>query len=392
MASGSATRVCELKVTLPVAFRARRVALGSTGASWRRPWWGAPPWAPGPGERHYGAHRVVLRRPPRRGAESSRAGSGGAGGEQAAPDVKFLCGDQVYLDVPTDYAETEHPREELEEVLGSTSRRGQTRAFFRCSASARRGSPPTTTVLEQVPAMRGVAGAPRRGSPSPRPLRSSSGAREPASLLAGAVSFLLARHPPRPGEAFEDFCPPTRLDAVQRAGSTGSRASACSSSARPSSARTPFRMSLSRKLGGFAHRPTIYGTLLQRYPAVPRARGDARAREDGGPPRGRRALGTHQRCKLPNGTRLVEVVSSPLTPPTGASRGRSALDAVPTPFQGLRGDVVTHRGPDGSRTSRATITSARWVLAGRRGRSDAGTATGGSTTRRPRVVVFEVVL
>ena len=109
-------------------------------------------------------------------------------------------------------------------------------------------------------------------------------------------------------------------------------------------------MSLSRKLAELVERPTIYGTLQEyrQYHAL--AAMLARSGKTVVLLAGDVHWGRISECKLPNGTRLVEVVSSPLTlSDWGFSKVGRPWTPSPTPFEaaGLRGDVVTHSGPDG---------------------------------------------
>ncbi|MFO0603072.1 MAG: hypothetical protein U0324_07855 [Polyangiales bacterium] len=347
-------RVYADEVTLPVAFGRGEVALELDGRVVATAVVGAPPRElPGPGERPYtvligscyGVHRDVGRRLAR-AAEALVAGG-------AAPDVKFLCGDQVYLDVPTDYAETEHPREELEEkflgkYLATWSDAGLL-PLLRLGATWLTSD--DHEFWNEYPAMRGVRGRTAAWESIARDLFTLFQRREePAPFSAGAVSFFSLDTRLDRAEAFEDFCPPTRLDAVQRWLDGLSGVGVLVLGETFFGEENTLRMSLSRKLGELAHRPTIYGTLQEyrQYHAL--AAMLARSGKTVVLLAGDVHWGRISECKLPNGTRLVEVVSSPLTlSDWGFSKAGRPWTPSPTPFEaaGLRGDVVTHRGPDG---------------------------------------------
>jgi len=350
------------EVTLPVAPGRVDVQLQLDGRVAATAVVGAPPRElPGPDERPYtvligscyGVHRDAERRLAR--AAQALEASG------AAPDVKFLCGDQVYLDVPTDYAEAVHPREELEEkflgkYLATWSDAGLL-PLLRLGATCFTSD--DHEFWNEYPAMRGVRGRTPAWESIARDLFALFQRRdEPAAFSAGAVSFFTldsrldraeATRLDRT-EAFENFCPPARLEALQRwlDGLTGVGVLVLGETFFGEE-RTA-QMAFSRALGDLVDRPTIHGTLQEYSQYHTLAAMLARSGKTLVLLAGDVHWGRISECCLPNGTRLLEVVSSPLTlSDWGFSRVGRPWTPSPSPFEaaGLSREVVTHCGPDG---------------------------------------------
>lgn len=265
----------------------------------------------------------------------------------ALPDVKFLCGDQVYLDTPPDYAWSERPRDELAEKFLGEYR--QTWSDGGLLALMREGATYFTAddheFWNEYPAMRGTDGRTAVWESLARDLFTLFQRRdEPESFAAGAVSFFALDTRLDRSDDLTHFAPPARFEALERwlgalrgpgvlvLGETffGERGSV--------------GMTLSKALGAVISQPTINGTLQEHAQYAELAALLARSGKTVVLLAGDVHWGRIAECSLPNGTRLVEVVSSPMTlSDSGASRLGRPWTEAPSPFEaaGLSGEVNT---------------------------------------------------
>lgn len=268
-------------------------------------------------------------------------------------DVKFLCGDQVYLDTPPDYAWHERPRDELaEKFLGEYV---QTWSDAGLLPLLREGATYFTAddheFWNEYPAMRGTGGRTAAWESLARELFALFQRREePAPFSAGAVSFFALDTRLDRSDDRSTFAPPARLDALRRwlgalrgpgvlvLGETffGERGS--------------IGMSASKVLGDILSEPTISGVLQEHAQYAELASMLARSGKTVVLLAGDVHWGRIADCTLSNGTRLVEVVSSPMTLADGGfSRIGRPWTRAPSPFAvgDLSGDVTTVALPSG---------------------------------------------
>ena len=304
---------------------------------------------PGPGERPYtvligscyGVHRDKERLLARAAETLARA--------DASPDVKFLCGDQVYLDGgPT------HPSHEplAERFLGKYTATWSDAGLL---PLLRHGATYLTAddheFWNEYPAMRGTGSRTAEWESLARELFTLFQRREePDGFAAGAVSFFALDTRLDRDDELDQFAPPARMDALQRwldalpgpgvlvLGETffGEKWTVATAAA--------------RGLGEVSHRPTIHGTLQEhaqykRLTEMLASSGKTVVLVAGDVHWGRIA-----ECRMPNGTRLLEVVSSPLTlADPGYSRPWRPWTKAPSPFEaaGLSAEVETLETPSG---------------------------------------------
>lgn len=347
-------RVYTDEVAMPAPEARSEVRLVVGGATVATATVGAPPRSlPGPGERPYTvlvgscycASNDRGARVAKTAAAMARAG--------AQPDVTFLCGDQVYVDTPPNYSWTAHPREELvEKFLGEYLKSWSDTGLL---PLLRMGATYLTSddheFWNEYPAKRGHGGRNDDWESVTRALfRTFQRRREPPPFEAGEVSFFALDTRLDRDERLEDFSPPSRLAEVERwlEGLSGPGVLVLGETffgeLRSAGA------SLTRLMGGLIAQPTIEGTLLEYAQYRRLASALARSGKTVVLVAGDVHWGRLAECRLDNGTRLLEVVSSPLTlVDSGLSRLGRPWTKAPSPFEagGLRGEVRTLDDPSG---------------------------------------------
>lgn len=343
----------EVAIPLP-ATGAVEVQLALGGVTRARARVGAPPRAlPGPGERPYtvlvGSCYCASNDPDARLARAAAT----LARQHAEPDVTFLCGDQVYLDTPPNYSWKARTRAELidkfvAEYLHAWSDRGLL-PLLRLGATYFTSD--DHEFWNEYPAMRGHGGRTAAWEEVARGLFEIFQRREdPAPFAAGAVSFFALDTRLDRDEQLQRFAPPARMAALEAwLGSLEGPGVLVVGETFFGEERSA-GVSLTKMVGHLIAQPTIAGTLLEYAQYQELADLLARSKKTVILIAGDVHWGRVADCRLPNGTRLLEVVSSPLTlVDSGLSRLGRPWTRAPSPFQaaGMSAEVHTARGPSG---------------------------------------------
>jgi len=342
----------EIAVPLPAQVsEARLVIDGVTRATARV---GAPPGAlPGPGERPFtvlvGSCYCVAND---RDARLARAAALLAR-ENASPDVKFLCGDQVYIDTPPNYAWAPRERAELlDKFLGDYIDTWSERGLL---PLLRQGATYFTSddheFWNEYPAMRGQGGRTPTWESLARGLFEVFQRREdPEPLDACGLSFFALDTRLDRDETLDRFAPPARLAALEAWLGSLQGPGVLVLGETFFGEKRSVGVSLTRLVGDLISQPTISGTLVEFAQYRELAALLARSKKTVILVAGDVHWGRIADCRLPNGTRLLEVVSSPLTLVDGGlSRLGRPWTRAPSPFEagGLSGEVHTVGGSPG---------------------------------------------
>lgn len=315
---------------------------------------GAPPATlPGPGERPYtvlvGSCYCVSNDTHARLAKAAAA----LERANATPDVKFLCGDQVYLDTPPNYTWTEHPREELidkffENYATTWSDKGMLPLL---KQGATYFTSDDHEFWNEYPAMRGKGGRTADYEWVSRELFKVFQRREDEEPFnAGEVSFFALDTRLDREEELTRFARPERLAEVESWLDSLKGPGVLVLGETFFGEERSVGVSLTRLVGDIISQPTITGTLVEYEQYKELASMLARSKKTVVLISGDVHWGRISECTMPNGTRLIEVVSSPFTlVDSGLSRLGRPWTKAPTPFEaaGLSAEVHTIREPSG---------------------------------------------
>jgi hypothetical protein len=342
----------EIRVPVPAgSAEARLVIDGVTRATAQV---SAPPRElPGPGERPFtvlvGSCYCVAND---RDARLARAAALLAR-EQSSPDVKFLCGDQVYIDTPPNYAWAPHERAELlDKFLGDYLETWSDRGLL---PLLRQGATYFTSddheFWNEYPAMRGQGGRTAAWESLARGLFEVFQRREDHAPLdaCGLSFFALDTRLDRDG-SLDCFAPPARLAAVEAWLASLQGPGVLVLGETFFGEKRTVGVSMTRLVGKLISQPTISGTLVEFAQYQQLAALLARSQKTVLIVAGDVHWGRIADCRLPNGTRLLEVVSSPLTLVDGGlSRLGRPWTPAPSPFEagGLSAEVHTVGGSPG---------------------------------------------